>query len=344
MSLMNFIKNQFIDVIEFVDNSPNKLLIKKFERQGNEIKQGAQLIVRNGQVAIFVYRGQIADIFGPGNYKLDTGNLPLLSTIAALPHLFNSPIKSDLYFINTTQFINNRWGTRCPIIKRDSEMGMVRITSFGSFSFKISDPKLFMTELFGARNLNMTNDIIQYLISFVGESIAQCLGESSNSVLDLASHYRELSTMITPYVNKKSKAFGIEVVQATIENIGLPREVERLIDEQSGIGLASRDMNSFVQYQSARAIRDVAQQKGGLAGIGASMAVGRTIANNINKGLVSTSKKENTQQNYNRNLEEKKKNTESIADKLAKYKDLLDKGILTQEEFDEVKTMLLKEL
>lgn len=344
MGLGSFLKNQFIDVIEFVDNSPNKLLVHKFTRQGDEIKQGARLIVRNGQAAVFVHRGQIADVFGPGNYKLDTRNLPLLSALAALPYLFNSPIKSDLYFINTTQFINNRWGTKNPIIKRDADMGMVRITSFGSFAFKVTDPKTFMTELYGARNLNMTYDIIQYLISFVGEAIAQCLGESPNSVLDLATHYRQLSAMITPYVNEKAKVYGIEVVQAVIENIGLPKEVEKLIDEQSGIGLAARDMDTFVQYQSARAIRDAAQQKGGLAGIGAGMAVGRTVAKNINESLDKPSKKNASKQDADNKKVSKAQNAGSVADKLVKYKELLDKGILTQEEFDEVKSMLLKEI
>lgn len=341
MGLGDFIKDQFIDVIEFVDESPNKLLVSKFVRKGDEIKQGARLIVRNGQAAVFVHRGQIADVFAPGNYKLSTGNLPLLSALAALPTLFNSPIKSDLYFINTTQFINNRWGTKNPIIKRDPEMGIVRITSFGTFSFKVNDPKTFMTEVFGARSLNMTYDIVQYLTSFVGESIAQCLGENSQSVIDLATHYRELSSMITPYVNEKANALGFEVTTATIENIGLPKEVEKLIDEQSGIGLASKDMDTFVQYQAARAIRDVAKQPGGMSGIGAGIGVGRVVAQTMTESLEKPKTKKTTSP--------KKENTssspkESVADQLVKYKGLLDKGILTQEEFDEVKSMLLKEI
>jgi len=337
MGFGDFIKGQFIDVIEYVDDTASKLLVYKFTRQGDEIKQGARLIVRNGQVAVFVHRGQIADIFEPGNYKLSTGNLPLLSSLAALPSLFNSPIKSDLYFINTTQFIGNKWATKNPIIKRDSDMGLVRITSFGTYSFRVTDPKLFMTEVFGARSLNMTYDIIQYLTSFVGESIAQCLGESNNSVLDLSIHYRELSSLITPYANEKARELGIEIVQATIESIGLPEEVEKLIDEQSGIGLAAKNMDTFVQYQSARAIRDAAKQKGGLAGIGAGMAVGKVVSENISKSMEPQSEKKKS----NKQVE---KPTQSVAEQLTKYKELLDKGILTQDEFDEVKAMLLKEI
>ncbi len=332
MSFGDRIRGQFIDVIEFVDDSWQKLLVSKFSRQGDEIKQGARLIVRNGQAAVFVCKGQIADIFGPGDYKLETGNLPILSTLAAIPHMFNSPIKSDLYFINTTQFIDNKWGTKNPIIKRDSEIGVVRLSAFGSFAFRVSNPSNFMNEIFGARKMDMTYDIIQYLKSFVGEAIAQCLGENETSVLDLATHYRELSDTITPYVNEKAQPLGIEISQAVIESINLPEEVEKLIDEQSGIGLASRDMDQFVQYQSARAIRDAARQPGGLSGIGASMAVGKTVASNMNSALGNDSR------------EGGKNDNTSAADKLKQYKELLDQGILTQEEFDDLKSKLLKDL
>lgn len=340
MGIGDFIADQFIDVIEFVDNSPNKLLVLKFDRPGNEIKQGARLIVRNGQVAVFVHRGQMADIFEPGDYRLNTENLPFLSALAALPTLFNSPIKSDLYFINTTQFINNRWGTKNPIIKRDPDMGIVRITPSGTFSFRVKDPKIFMTEVFGSRSLNMTHGIIEFLTSFMEEAIAQCLGESDQSVLDLATHYRELSSMITPYVNEKANELGFEITTAVIENIDLPDEVEKLIDEQSGIGLASRNMNTFIQYQSARAIRDVAKQPGGMAGIGAGMAVSNVIAQSISESL--------DKPKAGKNMPDEKETVpqpkESVADQLIRYKELLDKGILTKDEFDEVKKMLLKEI
>ena len=164
----SFWSGQFIDVIEHIDES-NKLLVSKYERYGNEIKQGAQLIVRNGQCGVFVHRGQIADVFPPGSYKLDTHNLPLLSNLAALPYKFNSPIKSDLYFINTTQFINNRWGTKNPILMRDPDFDVIRVTAFGTYAFQVTEPKRFMEQVFGARKLNMTYDILAFLNSFVAE-------------------------------------------------------------------------------------------------------------------------------------------------------------------------------
>ncbi len=331
MGLGAFVKGQFIDLIEFVDNNPKKLLVYKYTRDGDEVKQGAQLIVRNGQIAVFVHRGQIADIFSPGNYKLDTGNLPILSSLSAVPYLLRSPIKSDLYFINTTQFINNKWGTKQPIIKRDPDMGMVRFTAFGNYAFRIADPKTFLEEVFGARSLNVTYDIIEYLNAFVSEAIAKCLGEIHASTLDLATHYSELSDTLTGYLNNRAMELGIAIPQAIIENIGLPAEVEKLIDEQSGIGLASRNMDNFIQYQSARAIRDAAKQKGGLAGIGAGMAVGRTVASTIDTNLSKSTK--STQES-----------SEETIEKLLKYKQLLDQGILTQEEFEELKTKLIKDL
>lgn len=340
MGFEGFLRGQFIDLIEYVDENEDKALVYKYTRKNDEIKQGAQLIVRNGQVAIFVFRGQIADCFGPGSYRLNTGNLPILSTLAAFPTAFESAIKSDLYFINTTQYINNKWQTESPIIKRDMELGIVRMTSYGTYSFRIKSPITFMTEVFGARSLNMTDEIVDYLTSFVEESIAHCLGRSQQSILDMAIHYRELSEMLTPYVNEKAAELGIEITEATVENIGLPKKVEQLIDEQSGIGLASRNMDSFVQYQSARAIRDAAKQDGGIAGIGAGMAVGNMIAENINNSLGVKKSNQLEESPAENNFE----SSEKIIDQLLKYKELLDKGILTQQEFDEVKGMLLEEI
>lgn len=320
MAFKDFVRGQFIDVIEFVDDT-KKLLVHKFTRYNDEIKQGARLIVRNGQAAVFVHRGQIADVFGPGHYELNTGNLPIISSLGAFPSFFNSPIKSDVYFINTTFFINNRWGTKNPVIRRDPELGMVRFTAFGTYAFKIVDIRKFMLEVFGARKLSMTYDIIQYLSSFVGESVAQDISEDEHSVLDFAAHYRELAEKITPNVNKKAEVMGVSVSSLTIENISLPEEVEKLIDEQSGIGLAQRNMDSFVQYQTIRALRDASKQEQGLAGLGAGLA----FANKLTDAASAPAE-----------------SSEDTVEQLLKYKGLLDQGIITQEEFDELKKRLLE--
>lgn len=318
MGFGDFVKGQFIDVIEHVDEG-GKLLVYKHDRYKDEIKQGAQLIVREGQSAVFVYKGQIADIFTPGAYKLDTGNLPLLSSLKAVPYLFNSPIKSDLYFINTTQFIGNKWGTKGPILMRDNDFGVVRVTAFGTYAFRIADPGVFIHEVFGARKLNMTYEILQYLNSFVGESIAMVLADSKIPVLDLATNYRNLAGMLREKVNEKAIALGLSIQETAIENIGLPENVERVVDEQSGMGLASKDMATYVQYQTVQAMRDASKQQGGLAGIGASAAFGAQITHTMAETSSSSSPME----------------------KLREYKSLLDDEIITQEEFDRLKAKLL---
>lgn len=320
MGISDFIKGQFIDVIEHVDES-NKLLVYKFTRQGNEIKEGANLIVRNGQAAVFVHRGQIEDIFLPGNYKLDTGNLPILSSLKAVTTLFNSPIKSDLYFVNTTQFIGNKWGTKNPILMRDNDLGMVRITAFGMFSFQVSDVKIFMNEVFGARKLNMTYDIMEFLKSFISEAISEAIGQSGVAVLDLATNYRKIADLVRDYANDKARKLGINVFEAVIENISLPEEVEKLIDEQSGIGMAAQNMDNFMKYQTARAMRDASKQKGGLAGLGAGFAFGNHVSQTIGNNM---------------NTEDK-----SNINKIRECKKLLDEGVITEEEFREVKKQIL---
>lgn len=320
MGLGDFIKGQFIDVIEHVDET-NKLLVYKFERYGDEIKQGASLIVREGQAAVFIYKGQIADIFSPGSYNLDTKNLPVLSSLGALPRLFNSPIKSDLYFINTTQFIGNRWGTKNPILMRDKDFGIVRITSFGTYSFRVIEPARFIREVFGARKMNMTYDILQFLNSFVSEAITTVLAEAKIPVLDLAADYRGLSDLLKRKVNERAATLGLGIEEAVIENIGLPPEVEKLVDEQSGLGLASQDMSAYMQYQTVRAMRDASKQKSGLAGLGAGIAFGNHIAGTISSETPS--------------------GEDSIA-KLREYKKLLDEGVLSQDEFDALKKKALK--
>lgn len=319
MDLGNFIKGQFIDVIEHVDET-NKLLVYKYERYGNEIKNGSSLIVREGQAAVFIYKGQIADIFSAGSYTLTTKNLPILSSLKALPHLFNSPIKSDLYFLNITQFIGNRWGTKNPILMRDKDFGIVRITAFGSYSFRINNPAKFLREIFGARKINITYDILQFLNSFVSEAITGVLAEVKIPVLDLAADYRGLSDMLRQKVNERAESLGLVIEEAVIENISLPPEVEKIVDEQSGLGLASHDMDTYMQYQTIRAMRDASKQKNGLAGLGAGLAFGNHIAGTISKESSSDG---------------------DPVEKLLKYKKLLDDGILSQDEFDSLKRKLL---
>jgi membrane protease subunit (stomatin/prohibitin family) len=322
MGIMDFVKGQFIDVIEYVDES-NKIIVNKYNRPNNEIKQGARVIVRESQAAIFLKGGELSDILYSGTYSLNTDNLPILSTMAAFGYGFNSPIKADLYFVSLRQFVDNKWATKTPIIKRDNEFNMARIRSFGKYAFRIIDVKKFMNELFGTQGKVLTYDIIEYLASLVTESVAITIGETNMPILDLAVKYRELSNIVQKTANAKVVQMGIEFSNVVIESISLPDEVEQMIDEQSGIGMASKDMNTFMKYQTARAMRDASKQEGGLAGLGAGMALGNTMVGTISNATSSEA------------------NCKSSADQLRELKNLLDEGILTQEEFDAKKKQIL---
>lgn len=313
--------NQFMDVVEYVDPS-DKILVSKFHRPDNEIKEGSKLIVRESQCAIFVCEGQIADVFGPGSYTLSTGNLPILSTLEAFPYAFHSPIRSDLYFISLKQFTNNKWGIKRPLIKRDKEFNMVRLRSFGKFSFAITDVRQFMKEVFGTQKIVLTYDIIQYLSSIVSEAFITVMGESTDSVLDLTTKYSEYGKDVLSAANEKAEPLGLVFTNVIIESISLPEEVEKMIDEQSGIGMAGKNMETYMQYETVQAMRDAARQTNGLAGVGASAALGKTIASSMQAQTATTS-------------------SIDPVEEIRKYKALLDDDIITKEEFEQKKQELL---
>lgn len=321
MGLVDAIKDQFLDVIEFEDVS-SKLIVYKYSRESgnNELKQGSKVIVREGQVAAFVKGGQLADILYPGTYSLTTENFPVLSSLKAFPFLFASPVISDVYFVSTKQSIGNKWATKTPILKRDNQFNMVRIRAFGQYAFRIIDVSTFMKEVFGSKGIVLTYDLMNYLSGIVVEAFASYIGETDKTILDLASQYRNYSDEVKKVANEAASKLGIQFENLVIESISLPDEVEKLIDEQTGIGMAKDDMQTFVQYQSVRAMRDAAQQKGGLAGLGAGVALGNQMVSNMN--VTSTGGK-------------------TKAEQLRELKSLLDEGILTQEEFDAEKKKIL---
>lgn len=369
MGFLNTIKEQFIDVIEYTDED-GKTIVKKYIRpfnDNNEIKTGAKVLVRPSQAAVFFKGGQFADILQEGTHRLTTDNLPILSKIMAFPYLFNSPLKADLYFISLRQFVGNRWETKYPLIIRDKEFKVVRIKSFGSFAFRIENIEKFVREILGTQQKFETKDIIEYLSSYIVESFSVVLGEINIPIIDLATQYNKLSNLIQLKVNIKAKEIGIEFSNINIDNISLPENVEKLIDEQSGIGMASQDMEGFIRYQSARAIRDAAGSKNGVAGLGASIAVGKQIAKTMSNDIGEISKVQvrcnkcgalnNEKVKYcaecgeklvieknNKErivVEDKEENTKDIYAELKKYKELLDNGTLTQEEYNYIKDKIL---
>ena len=338
MGVMDMIKGQFLDVIEYVDTN-GKILVKKYDRGGDdEIKEGSQVIVREGQAAAFIKGGNLADVMEPGTYILNTDNFPFLSKMQAFSFGFRSPVIADLYFISLKQFVGNKWEMANPIIVRDKDLNMARITAFGKFSFRVIDVTRFVREIIGAQSRTMTFEIIKYLESILLEAAAVAIAECNMSILDLAVKYRSLSDTIMQMANEKALAFGIAFSEVILENLSLPDEVEEMIDEQSGIGMAGRDMNTFMQYQTARAMRDASRQEGGMAGLGAGMALGNTLAQNLNAVQPQAQPQQAAAQNAQNAGEQKEK---SNIEQIREFKQLLDEGIITQEEFNLKKKQLL---
>jgi membrane protease subunit (stomatin/prohibitin family) len=290
MSIIDKVKeaamNQFIEVIEWLDPSQNTLLYR-FPVAGQEIKNGAQLIVRESQAAVFVFEGQVADVFTPGRYTVEGGNTPILSKLGAWKHGFNSPIKSEVYFVNTKQFTDMKWGTSNPIMLRDQDFGIVRLRAFGAYSLRVSDPSEFIKQIAGTNAHFQTEDIDGQLKRAIVTEFSDALGELKIPALDLAAQYKEIGEQIRAKINEDFTAYGLEVTKFYVENVSLPPEVEAAMDKRASMG-ALGDAQKYMQFQAADALRDAAQNEGGGAGLGAGLgagfAVGGQMANAFGAG------------------------------------------------------------
>jgi len=270
-------RSQFIEVIEWLDDSSNTLLYR-FPVQDQEIKNGAQLIVRESQTAVFVAEGQIADLFPPGRYTVDGGNTPILSKLGAWKYGFNSPFKAEVYFVNTKQFTDLKWGTPNPVMMRDSDFGMVRLRAFGIYSIRVADARSLIKEIAGTNSRFVTEDIEGQLKRTLVGGFSDSLAEAKIAALDLASNYDELSKFVRIKLNDDFKAFGLELTKFVIENISLPQEVEAAMDKRTSMGVIG-DVGRYTQFQAADALRDAAQNTSGGAGTGAGLGAGFAIGN-----------------------------------------------------------------
>lgn len=277
MGIMDAIRSQFIEVIEWLDDSHNTLLYR-FPVQGQEIKNGARLTVRESQAAVFVFQGQIADVFTPGLYTIDGGNTPILSKLGAWMHGFNSPFKAEVYFVNTKQFTDLKWGTSNPVMMRDADFGMVRLRAFGIYSIRAVDPSALIREIAGTNAHFVTEDIEGQLKRTLVSGLTDALGESKIAALDLASNYDELSRFVRTKLNDEFKSFGLELTKFLIENISLPPEVEAAMDRRTSMGVIG-DAGRYAQFQAADAMRDAANNPSGGAGTGAGLGAGFAIGN-----------------------------------------------------------------
>src|SRR5687768_7682346 len=241
--------SQFIEVIEWLDDTSNTL-VYRFPVKDQEIKNGAQLIVRESQAAIFVHEGQIADQFPPGRYTIDGGNTPILSKLGAWKYGFNSPFKSEVYFVNTKQFTDMKWGTSNPIMLRDADFGIVRLRAFGAYSLRVADPSQFIREVAGTNGHFETEDIDGQLKRAIVTEFSDAVGEMKIPALDLAAQYKEIGEAIRAKINQDFNSYGLEVTKFYVENVSLPPEVEAAMDKRASMG-ALGDANRYTQFQAA---------------------------------------------------------------------------------------------
>jgi membrane protease subunit (stomatin/prohibitin family) len=297
MGLFDKLKGEFIDVVEWTDSS-NDTMVWRFPRYQNEIKMGAKLTVRESQVAVFVNEGDMADEFKPGMYELQTHNMPLMTTIRSWKYGFNSPFKAEVYFVNTKQFTNQKWGTKNPIMLRDAEFGPVRLRAFGTYALRVIDAKKFLKEVAGTDAHFTTDEITEQLRNLVITRFTDAVAESKIPVLDLASNYDELSKFVGTKINPEFQELGIEVTKLLIENISLPPEVEAALDKRSSMGIIG-NLGAYSQFQAANSMEKAAENGNSIMGAGVGMGMGFGVANQM--GNMYQQNQFNPNQNQNQN-------------------------------------------
>ena len=276
MAPIGFIKGQFIEVIEWTDNTSNTI-VHKFPVRNSNIKMGAQLTVRESQAAIFVNEGIVADLFTPGRYMLSTQNMPVMTALNSWRYGFNSPFKADVYFVNTKQFTNQKWGTTNPVMMRDPELGALRLRGFGTYAFRVSDPLMFLKEIFGTSQTFETEDISNQLKSFLVSALTDCIAELRVPAFDLAMHYGKIGEAACRSVAPRFEAYGLKLTSVIVENLSLPPEVEKVLDQRTSMGVIGNALPQYAQYQATEAMRDAARNPGGFSGAGVSMGAGAAM-------------------------------------------------------------------
>lgn len=344
MALMDFIKKQFIDIIQWTEDDDGTLAWR-FPMADMEIQYGASLTVRESQMAVFVNEGKIADVFGPGMYKLTTQTVPVLTYLKNWDKLFESPFKSDVYFFSTRQQIDQKWGTPQPITIRDKDFGAVRLRAFGNYNFRVADPKLFHTEISGTRDRYTTADLDGQLRGLVLQNISAAIAASDIAFLDLAANQLVFAQALAAQLVPEFAKIGLKLEGMTVQNLSLPEELQKILDQKIGMGMVGNDMGKFMQYQTAQAIPKFAEGGGGGSGIagdamglGAGVALGQVLAQNLQQGLQGGAAQAASA------AAAAAVKPDDVMATLEKLGELKAKGILTQEEFDAKKAELLKKL
>ena len=284
MSIWDRLKQELIDIVQYTDDRPN-ILAHRFERFNNEIKNGAKLVVREGQTAVFIDEGRLADVFAPGTYTLSTQNMPILATLKGWKYGFESPFKCEVYFVATRTFTDLKWGTMNPVMLRDAEFGPVRLRAFGSYTLRVNDAGHFVKQIVGTGVSGefTVEDITNQLRNTVVSRFADALGESKIPALDLASKYDELAALLNTRIAPELGAWGLELSQLLVENISLPPDVEQAMDKRSSMGVIG-NLNAYSQYQAANAIEDAAKNPG-TAGSVFGMGMGVMMAGKMGAAM-----------------------------------------------------------
>jgi membrane protease subunit (stomatin/prohibitin family) len=292
MGLFDKLKNEFIDIIEWVDSS-NNTIVWKFPRYQNEIKMGAKLTVRESQVAVFMNEGKIADVFQPGMYTLETQNMPIMSTLRGWKYGFNSPFKADVFFVSTKQFIDQKWGTKNPITLSDPRFGFIEVRAFGNFAFRVNDGSKFIKEIAGTDTNFSTEEVTEQLRSLIVTKFTDAVGEGNIPIEKFAANMDELSKLGQTKLNEDFLEYGLTITKFLVENVSMPEELKKEIFNYSRLNAI--DMQKLAQFNTANAIGDAAKNQG-MGGAGVGMGVGMGMGNMMSN-MMNNSMNMNQQQN-----------------------------------------------
>ncbi len=354
MALMDFIKKQFIDILEWTE-AGDGTLAWRFPMAGNEIQYGGSLTVRESQMAVFVNEGQVADVFGPGMYKLTTQTLPVLTYLKNWDKLFQSPFKSDVYFFSTRQQLDRRWGTTQPVTIRDKDFGAVCLRAFGNYAYAIADPKLFHTTISGTRDRYTLEDMDGQLRGLMLQHISDAVAESGVPFLDLAANQVEFAKQLLDVTAPEFVKLGLVLASVTMQNVSLPEELQKIMDQKIGMGMVGGDMGKFMQYQTAQAIPKFAEGGAGggggsgvvgdAIGLGAGVALGQVMAQQLGQGLQGAGGAGAAAAAAAAAAAPVAAlRPDEVMATIEKLAELKSKGILTDEEFSTKKAELLKKL
>lgn len=284
MGFFDKLRGELVDIVEWLDNS-NNTLAYRFERHQNEIKNGAKLTVREGQAAVLINEGKLADVFQPGMYELTTSNLPILSTLKGWKHGFNSPFKAEVYFINTRNITAQKWGTKNPITLNDQRFGFLEIRAFGTYVIKVNDPALFIKEIVGTDGHFTTEEITNQLKSLIVTRFTDAAAEAGLPIETFASNLNELSDFVLTVIAPEFNKYGIELTNFLVENVSMPEEVKKEIFELSRLNAV--DLNKLTQMKAAKSLEKAAENQSGTAGAGMGMGMGFAMANQMGQSFDS---------------------------------------------------------